>query len=659
MKKIHIDFETRSEADIKAGAWVYSLHPSTEILCLAYAIDDQPVQIFRKEDISRAGDFFQKSIEEGAIFIAHYAGFEQHMWDNIMVKQFGAIPIPVKQWRCTAAMAAVMALPRHLGGVGEALNLNITKDMDGKAVMMKMCKPRKPLKWEKEADELLGGDPPVRWHETPEQFEALYAYCKVDVDSEREVDNALPDLSDAEQQVWFDDQELNRRGLLIDIESVDGALSLIQQYVVRSNKEVEELTGGELSKVTSPLNVLRWAKEQGVDLPNFQKETVAEALKTGDIPPHVRKILQIRKQLGKTSTAKYVALKKCADEEGILKEILVYHGASTGRWSGKGFQPHNLPRGEGETNNDCIPYLKEHDLEMFELMFPNVMETISYCIRGMIIPRDGNDFIVVDWSAIEPRILFWISNEYAGLKRYELKQDLYVDMAQRVFDKVKINDKERFIGKQCILLCGYGGGGIRRPDGSDSKFMETCKKYSVEISDEISERAVNTYRFTYKAVPDMWYETERKAIEAVYTKKPVKNNKVTWVFDEKMDFLFCCLPSERRLAYHRPRIMRGKLSFMGVYKGYLYTRQTVWGGVLVENIVQALSRDILVHGMKKAADAGYPTTFHAHDELITEVKKGFGSVEYLENLIAFNPPDWAKDIPFMAKGWRGDRYEKR
>ena len=489
-------------------------------------------------------------------------------------------------------------------------------------------------------------------------MEKLYSYCKDDVDVEREVDNVLPDLSPAEQQVWFEDQELNRRGVQIDIPAVDAALQLIQEYTLYSNEEVERITNGELSKVTSPLNVLRWAKGKGVDLPNFQKETVAAALKDGTIPPDVREILQIRTQMGKTSTAKYKKLKIGVDQKNILKEILVFCGAGkTGRFAGKHFQIHNLPRGKIKNTNACVEILKWGDLEVFKFLYPEVMDAISACIRGMIIPRQGKEFIVIDWNAIEPRLLFWYANCVKGLDRYRLNFDIYVELAKRIFEKEIINDKERYIGKQGILLCGYGGGGKRRPDGEDSKFMSTCKKHGVDISDALSERAVDTYRTEYKEVCDAWYRTEKAAVEAVYTKLPVSCYKVKWLYDQKADFLFCYLPSGRRLAYYKPRIERGKLSVMRE-KNHAFIRMTVWGGVLVENIIQAMGRDIMVLGMQSATKRGYPTIFHTHDELITEVRQGFGSVNELAQIV-IEPPPWGEDIPLAAEGWRGNRYEKR
>ncbi len=656
--RIHLDFETRSEVGIAVGAWKYSIHPSTKILCMAYGVNKEPVLVLPHNEVDIMGDLFKDNIANpNCLFVAHYAGFEYYIWHNILVKKFGAPPIPPRQWRCTAVKAASYALPRSLAGVGVALGLQVTKDMEGKKVMLQMCKPRKALKHEREEDELMGGNPPVRWHETEEQFQKLYSYCGDDVEVERLVDDELPDLDDYEQEVWFEDQVINRRGIRIDIEAVDSALNLIKQYVVRSNKKIEVITGGELSKVTSPLNVLRWAKEQGVFLPDFTKETVKEVLKNGGIPEHVKQVLEIRKQLGKTSTAKYKALKEGMDVEGILREILVYWGATTGRWTGKQFQPHNLPRGNVKDIKGCIDLMKENDLEMFEFIYPEVMEAVSSCIRGMVIPREGKDFIVSDYAAIETRFLFWYANEYKGLERYTRKQDLYLDMAMRIFEKTVINAEEKYIGKQGILLCGYGGGGKRRPDGTDSKFMETCKKHGVSITDDLSERAVDTYRDTYPAVVNSWYVTERKAIEAVFTKQPIRCLKVVWSYNQQMDFLFCILPSGRKLAYYKPRILAGKLSYMR-NENFAYVRRTTWGGVLVQNIMEGVCRDILVNGLMTARDQGYPNAFHVHDELVSEVDIGFGSVEEFNKIIT-KPPEWAQGVPIVAHGWRGDRYEKK
>ncbi len=637
---IHLDFETRSEVDIrKSGAWVYATHPSTEVLCMAYAIDDGEVQIVSKEQLENR-EWVKPIIEttENPIYVAHYAMFEYYIWHNILVKRFGYPKIPQRQWRCTAAKAAAVALPRSLDGAAGALELDYRKDMEGKRVMLKMCKPRKPTKLNKD-----------KWHESPEDFEKLESYCKDDVEVERALDNELRDLLPYEQKVWFLDQEINRRGINIDLDAVDSALELIEQYKSEKIAEVVKISDGFLDGVSRRQKVLTWAKGLGVDLPDFTKETVNEAL-SGEIPSKVRKVLEVRQELGKTSTAKYEAFKKATDKKGILCDTLVYHGASTGRWTGKNVQLHNPPRGTISDTDDCINLMKKNDLEVFRMFYPKVMEAISSCIRGMLTARDGCEFYVSDFNAIEVRVLFWLANEYAGLQRYKLNQDLYVDMAMRIFDRTDINDLQRFVGKQTVLGCGFGMG------LNGERFVGTCRTHNVSVAIETAKRAVSTYRETYRAIPPYWKAIERAAIEAVLTKKPIKLGRIIWFVDG--DFLYVKLPSGRCLAYHKPEIHEMSLTHMGINsKINSYERQVTWGGVLAENVVQATARDIMVAGMFNVEKADYKVLLTVHDEALSEKKIGKGSVEEYNSLL-LSTPEWAEGCPIAVSGWKGLRYKK-
>ncbi len=639
LMKIHLDFETRSEVDIrKSGAWVYATHPSTEVLCMAYAVGDGEVEIVSKGEMPIFKNRMSNLFVKGSIFVAHYAMFEYYIWHEILVKRFGYPKIPQSQWRCTASKAAVLALPRGLDGAAGALELDFRKDMEGKKVMLKMCKPRKPTKNDKS-----------KWHETPEDYEILESYCKDDVEVERALDIELRDLLPSELNVWFLDQEINRRGIKVDMEAVDSALELIEQYKVEKVAKVVEISDGFLDGVSRRQKVLTWAKGLGVHLPDFTKETVNETL-SGEIPDELRKVLEIRQELGKTSTAKYEAFKKATDKDDILCDTLVYHGASTGRWSGKNVQLHNPPRGTISDTDDCIELMKKRDLGVFRMFYPKVMEAISSCIRGMLIAREGHEFFVSDFNAIEVRVLFWLANEYAGLKRYELNQDLYVDMAMRIFDSTDIDDLKRFVGKQTVLGCGFGMG------LNGERFVGTCRTHNVTIALDTAKRAVSTYRETYRAIPAYWKTVERAAIEAVLTKKPIKIGRIVWFVDG--DFLYVKLPSNRCLAYHKPEIHEMSLTHMGIdSKTNSYVRQTTWGGTLVENVVQATARDLMVNGMFNVEEDDYEVLLTVHDEVMSERETGKGNVEEYDRLLS-TTPDWAKGCPIAAKGWKDVRYKK-
>ncbi len=288
---IHLDFETRSELDIwKVGAWNYSVHPSTEILCMAFAIDNREVHLWN-------GFLHRKpiSVFKNSIYTAHYSMFENYIWHNILVKRYDWPEIPLRQWRCTAALAATHALPRALANTAMALDLKEQKDMAGKRIMLKLCKPRNPTKNNK-----------AKWHEDPEDLQKLHKYCINDVEVERAIHNALPPLSKQEQEVWFLDQKINTRGIQVDTELVDSALYLIEKFTEECNDRLEKITTGYLVKDSQVARFKNWMETKGVVLPDLTKDSVTKALADGK-HPEVLEALKIRQQIGKTSVKKFSA----------------------------------------------------------------------------------------------------------------------------------------------------------------------------------------------------------------------------------------------------------------------------------------------------------------------------------------------------------------
>lgn len=672
MNIIHLDFETRSEVDIfKVGAWNYSVHPSTEILCMAYAVNNGPIGLETKKDLERnylqiPVMVFDSVFDKNPIFTAHYSMFENYIWHNILVKRYGWPKIPLRQWRCTAAKAASHALPRSLKNAADALDLKVRKDEDGKRIMLKMCKPRRLTKKEEKTaiekyrqsgmTNFTNAFPKTPWHEKEEDFEILYDYCINDVKVEREIDHVLPDLSPKEQEVWFLDQAINTRGVQVDTEAVNAALELIQQYTDECNEEVSRITNGYLDKVTQTALVLRWIERQDVSMPDYTKATVEETLKK-EIPSDVKRVLKIRQQTGKTSVKKYDKLKSATDKSGRLRDMFVYCGASTGRFAGKGVQLHNLPRGNIKDQELCISLMKRKDLEIFKLFYPDVMGAFSSCVRGMLIAAPGKDLLVGDYASIEARVVAWLAGEELALKYFREKEDAYVKMAEIIFEcpADSITSAQRFVGKQTVLGCGYGMGA--------EKFRGTCQSLGQEVSEELAKKAVYAFRGQNKNIVKMWYDIEAAAIRTVREGSVTNLGNIRWSMIG--DFLYCTLPSGRKLAYHHPKIekvpryeqMVDRLTFMGVALGNKYVKQYTWGGTLVENIVQAIARDILVEGMLRCEKVGHSVVMHVHDEIVVEQKEGYGSLDNFLSLI-IKVPAWAEGCPIEAEGWRGKRYKK-
>lgn len=646
---IHIDFETRSAVDIwTVGAWAYAAHPSTEILCLAYAIDEGPVKILTHDDFMMhkhlgfpEEDLFWAIANRSSI-AAYNAFFEQCIWQNIMVPLYGQPRVPINQWRCVMAKALSRALPRSLENCGKALNVAHQKSMAGKRVMLKIAKPK--------AD--------GTWHEDPDDFQKLYQYCIDDVETERDIDNALPDLIEPEQNYWFLDQLINSRGVYVDRQAVQRAIEITKTYSDDLITTVESVSLGKLDGVSRRTAVLQWCQDKGVDINGYTKADVKAILDRADVPDVVRTVLETKLQLGKTSVKKYEAMNASVGEDGRLRDLLIYHGAATGRWAGKLVQLHNLPKGNVKDTNMAIRNMMTMDLDDLKIFYPDVMGTLSSCIRGMITATPGNDLYVADYNAIEARVVMWLASEEYGLKQFREGIDPYVNLARIIYQKRDISEAERNLGKAGILGCGYGMGA--------AKFLATCTAWNIPITDELAKKVVETYRATYLRVRNSWYEQENSAITTVKTGKSLGCGKVTWLMEDRV--LLCRLPSGRCLAYNNAGIERTKTPWDEVKDQIVYDglssqtnqweKQSTYGGKLVENITQAVARDIMAHAMLQLELRHYPIAVTVHDEIVADVPKSRnGSMEEFTKIMC-DLPSWAKGCPIVAKGWIGERYRK-
>jgi len=638
MRKVYIDLETRSKVDIwQTGAWVYATSPSTGLLCVAYAVDDGPVKVLSCEDVATyplSDPFIELrnlANTSDTLFYAHNALFEELIWGAQLHDRFDLPLIPIKRWRCTAAKALAVGLPKSLADAAMALGTRHKKDIRGRTVMLRLCKP----------------DANGEFVEDPALFKELEAYCAQDVETERDIDRLLPELSPFEQYVWFEDQLINMRGVAVDTDTLARVQELIIKEEERLKGRIRELTGGKLDGVSRRLAVLDYLAKRGVPLPDFTKATVETAIKDGRIPADALEILRIRQQLGLTSTAKYAALKEALCADSRLRDTFVYHAASTGRWGGKLVQLQNLPK--GSFNSDLgVEMINGYDYDTLLAMYPNLMELFSSCIRGMFIAAPGHDLIVADYAAIEARVLMWFCGEENAVKMFREGKDIYVDMAGKIG-----GNATRQLGKQATLGCGYGIGA--------AKFRATCRTYKIEISDELAAKAVNTYRTAYPGVVKMWYAQERAAIQAVTRGGRVPCGGVTW--EKRGDFLWCRLPSGRELAYHKPEITpreddQPRLSYTTTDSmTKKYVRKDTYGGKIIENIIQGISRDILAAALLEAEKRGYKPVMHVHDEIVVEVPEGVGSAREFEELIC-RAPAWAAGCPISAEAWRGKRYRK-
>ena len=684
-----IDFETRSACSLKkCGSWRYSLDATTEVLCLAYRLpywDEGRTGLWHpafphlgieETEHSEELDELIDWVLAGELVEAHNAWFERGIWTNIMGPRYGWPVIGHRQWRCSAAKAAAHALPRALGDVSEALALKVKKDLEGGKVMKKVMKPRKPRKAEREAWALVHGEAPMplHWHESRELFERLWEYCRVDVLAEEGLSERVPDLNAAETELYLLDQQMNERGFQLDVQAVDVALKLIAEETILLNGELSKLTKGKVEKATQRARMMQWFAGEGLVLENTQKATLDEVAQDSSLPPKVMRGVELVRELGRSSTAKYQAMKNWRCPDGRVRGGLLFHGASTGRWSGSGVQPHNFVKGSYDKDDLDVQtlwdLLKTGDRELIKQVATNirgkqgsVMEALANGLRGAITASPGHQLYVADFAGIEARVLLWAAGDEDGLELFRTGGDIYCDMAASIYDRpvTKADKDERALGKVAILGLGYQMGW--------AKFVSTAWMMGkIVIDDDMSQRVVEAYRTKYWRVVEMWNAQEQAAIIATRSRKGHEEICGQTLWTRGSGYLYCEIPSGRRLAYPSPEIREretpwGKaklsLTFCGVHPlSRKWVRQTTYGGMLVENIVQAVARDLMAESLVRCEESGlYIPVLSVHDELISEAPNGTGNVKEFEDMMAA-VPQWAAGCPIAAEGWAGARYRK-
>jgi len=657
--KVHIDFETRSQADIwKVGAWEYSTHPSTRILCISYAIEDEEPKLlpFNSWDFR---ELIRLAKDPNVIFCAHNAFFEQAIWGNILYARFNLPYLPPERWECTASRSLAYALPAALEKAADALGLPQRKDKKGAQVMRSMCSPRRP--------EVKKGEDPngIYWNEDSEDFKILYEYCKQDVRTERELDKRVPPLSAQERKVWIYDQYMNMRGVKVDRDSAKKVVEFSYRKRNELNARLESLTDGAVTAGTETQGLVNYLNNNGCSIENMQKATVKKAIDSGVLSGKNLEILKIRTQTSKTSLAKFEAMLLATQKDGVLRDLLKYHGAFTGRWAGQLVQTQNLIKPlKGLDTDEAIEDLHKLSYEEYFNKYNNFMGTLSSCVRGMFIPGEGKVMHIADYSAIEACTLMWAAGEDLGLSEFRATfagtaEDIYVQMAQRIYNNPSLtkekNPAERNLGKQAILGCGYGMGAVR--------FTETCASYGINIDQPTAQKIVNLYRNTYPEVIKFWYAMEKAAIDAMQHPNTVFKCKMfAYYFDNSYKVLMLCLPSGRIIYYQSPDLCEGKFGNTNIRYWTVDSVTKKWGqtqtyyGKLVENAIQAVARDLMVFAFPKLEENGYQILFHTHDEIVTQSSLAKTNEEMVNLMIEL--PAWAKGLPLNAEAQTIKRYRK-
>lgn len=644
METCSVDFETRSTLDLRrTGVYRYAEHSDTDVWVMAYAFGGASPRVWFPGD-EVPDDIFLHALA-GGDFRAWNAQFERIIWNNILVPRYGFPATQLPQWWCTAAEARAMALPRSLGLAAKALGIKERKDDDGRSLMLQMARPRAPGVW-------WGDD---------ERLARLVDYCRQDVIVERAIARRLRRLGKREREVYLADQRLNDRGVHLDLDLIHATQKVVALATDEANKRLRGITGGAVGKVTQVARLLEWVVGRGVDTPDLQKATLRDLLAT-DLPEDVREALTIRQEIGKTSAAKMNAMEGCVGEDGRARGLHLYHGATTGRWSGQLIQPQNFPRGEVKDVERYIePILAGEPID-----HEKPVVVASSLLRSMLTAAPGKRLIGGDYSQIEARVLGFFADEPYGDYEYERMGALIFgcSVEEIIHDHVNgIHDplQRRQIGKNTVLGCGYQMGAKRYRE-------QAQEQMGVDLGEDLAELAVATYRASKPGIVAFWSQIEAAAMDAVYRAgEPVEVGTSGIRFAVRNEFLWCVLPSGRPLAYALPRIeeveapwgdMVPKLTYMGVSP---YTRKWErlgsYGGHLTENVVQAAARDLMADAIVRLDAAGYRPVLTVHDEVVGEVDADFGSVEEFSRLLV-ETPKWADGCPVEAECWEGPRYRK-
>lgn len=647
MKTLAIDIETYSSADLlKSGVYKYVEAPDFTVLMIAYSFDGGDVVVLDLTDPFAKTFFFLSALADPQILkTAYNANFER----TCLAKHFG-IELPPQDWECTMMKASMLGLPLSLDAAAKALKLEQQKGTTGKALIRYFSMPCKPTKANGGRTRNLPEHDPQKW----EQFKA---YCAQDVRTEQAIREkiAFYSIPEKERKLWQLDQKINDTGILLDPSFVANAIQMDITNRDRLITEATELTG--LDNPNSAAQLKEWLSEQtDSEVVSLTKEAVPQLLAGTDCKI-VTRVLNIRQELAKTSVKKYEAMSKCVCTDDRVRGLLQFYGANrTGRWAGRLVQVQNLPQNHLEDLDLARTLVRQGDLDMLELLYGNVPDTLSQLIRTAFIAPDGHTFVIADFSAIEARVIAWLAGERWRLDVFNTHGKIYEASASQMFkvpiETVTKGSPLRQKGKVSELALGYQGG----PNA-----LVKMGALKMGISEDELPKLVSMWRNANKHIVELWSTVEEAAMYALQGQPSTIQHGIRFFHDKGM--LVIMLPSGRMLCYQGAKLVKGKLEKEAiVYEGMDQTtktwgRQDTYGGKLVENIVQAIARDCLAEAMLRVDDAGFKVVMHVHDEIVCEVHGHAADLKAI-NAIMGRPVDWAKGLPLTADSYTSPYYRK-
>ena len=638
-----IDIETYSDISLPdCGVHRYVSSEQFEILLFAYSIDEGEIRVI---DLA-SGEKMPEEVmdllmDDSVIKTAFNAAFER-----TCINRYFGISLPPEVWRCTAVQSAILALPLSLEGVGEALSLDKKKMSEGKELIRFFCMPCKATKANGGRTRNLPADAPEKW----EQFKT---YCKRDVDVEMQIRRKLKNypIPDREQVLYCMDQRINDRGIRVDTQMAGQAIACDLLYKEAAAKRAYELSGLENPNSVSQLK--GWLSDKGIEVDSLAKDTVTELV--GKTEGEVSELLKIRLAMSKTSVKKYEAIERAVCD-GRVHGLLQFYGANrTGRWAGRLVQIHNLPQNHMEDLELARSLVKEGRFDLVELLYPSTPGVLSELIRTAFVAKPGCRFIISDFSAIEARVLAWMSGEAWRLRVFSTHGKIYEASASAMFgvpiEEIGKTSPLRQKGKIAELALGYGG---------SVGALVSMGATKMGLSEEELPDLVSQWRSANPHITEFWWKVDAAAFKAVKERCTVQMDRL--LFEYRGGILFIHLPSGRKLSYVKPRLElnrfgREGITYEGVGESKKWTRIETYGPKMVENIVQAVSRDILAEAMLRLEKAGFDIVMHVHDEVVLEVPEGISSVEEVNELMAVNP-SWTMGLPLKAAGFESAFYKK-
>ena len=661
MKNISIDIETFSDINLsKCGVYKYAESPNFEILLFGYAVDGNEVQVIDLACGERIpADIIAALTDNSVTKWAFNANFERvclsrylsdlgisldSFHDNHPLITECARFLNPEGWKCSMVWAATMGLPLSLKGVGQVLKLEDQKMDEGKSLIKYFSVPCAPTK-------ANGGRTRNRPSDDPEKWAVFKKYNKRDVEVEMAIQQRLTNYP-VPDFVWNEyhiDQEINDRGVLIDMNLVNEAIEMDTRSRTELTSDIKKMTG--LENPNSVQQMKQWLSNNGLETESLGKKVVAELIKTA--PPELQKVLELRQQLAKSSVRKYQSMERAVCDDGRARGMFAFYGANrTGRWAGRLIQLQNLPQNHLEDLAEARALIKSGDFESVKLLYEDVPDTLSQLIRTAFIPKSGTQFYVSDFSAIEARVIAWYAGETWRQKVFAEGGDIYCASASQMFhvpvEKHGINGHLRQKGKIAELALGYGG---------SVGALKAMGAIEMGLSEDELPPLVDAWRQTNPNIVKFWWDVDRAVMEAVKHKHTTSCYGLT--FSCRSGMLFITLPSGRNLAYVKPKVGTNKfggecITYEGVGSTKKWERLDSYGPKFVENIVQATSRDILCYAMKTLRNC--EIVMHIHDELVIEASPRM-SLDLLCEQMGRTPP-WTPGLKLRADGYTCPFYKK-